>query len=135
MAIEESVQRLLAEKETVVRLFYERFLAEDPRVRQYFVDTDLEQQAIVVTTALVMVESYFSHAYPAARLYLKVLGHRHHLRQIPADLYPKFCECLLKTLAEFHQDDWNVELSTEWRDALEIASRAMLEGYKRPYVY
>jgi hemoglobin-like flavoprotein len=135
MAIEESVQRLLAEKTTIVRLFYDRFLGEEPKVREYFADTDLEQQAVVLTMALVMVEGYFSHAYPATRHYLKVLGHRHNLRKIPPDLYPKFCECLLKTLAEFHAGDWDTELSTEWRDALEIATRAMLEGYKRPYVY
>ena len=135
MAIEESVQRLLTEKSTVVRLFYDRFVAEEPKVREYFADTDLEQQAVVLTMALVMVENYFSHAYPATRHYLKVLGHRHHLRQVPADLYPKFCECLLRTLAEFHGDDWSTELSTEWRDALDIASKAMLAGYKKPFIY
>jgi len=135
MAIEQSIQRLLAEKSTIVRLFYDRFPAEHADVRDYFVDVDLEQQAVVLTMALVMVESYFSHAYPATRHYLKVLGHRHHERQIPPELYPKFCECLLKTLAEFHGNDWDTELSIEWRDALEMASKAMLDGYRRPYVY
>jgi hemoglobin-like flavoprotein len=135
MAIEHSIQRLLAEKSTVVRLFYDRFLAEHADVRDYFAEVDLEQQAVVLTMALVMVENYFSHAYPATRHYLKVLGHRHHLQQIPPNLYPKFCECLLKTLAEFHGNDWDTELSTEWRDALEIASKAMLDGYKKSYIY
>lgn len=60
--------------------------------------------------ASVMVENYFSHAYPVTRHYLKVLGHRHHLRKIPADLYLKFCECLLRTFAEFNGDDWTAEL-------------------------
>jgi len=135
MAIEESVSRLLAEESAVGRLFYDRLLAQYPEVSEYFADTDLEQQAVVLTMALVMVETYFSHAYPASRHYLKVLGHRHHQREIPADLYSKFCECLLGTLAEFHGDDWTTELSTEWRDALDIASKAMLDGYKKPYRY
>jgi hemoglobin-like flavoprotein len=135
MAIEESVARLLAEKSTVVRLFYNRFLAQYPEVKEYFASTNFDQQAIVLTMALVMVENYYSHAYPASRHYLKFLGHRHHEQGIPADLYPKFCECLLRTLAEFHGADWTTELSIEWRDALEIASKAMLAGYKKPYSY
>jgi hemoglobin-like flavoprotein len=85
--------------------------------------------------ALVMVENYFSHAYPATRHYLNVLGHRHHLRRIPADLYPKFCDCLLKTLAEFHGCDWDAGLFTEWSEALKMASKTMLEGYRHPYIY
>jgi hemoglobin-like flavoprotein len=135
MDIEQSIHELLAQKDTVIRLFYDRFLAQYPEVSEYFAGIDLDQQAITLTMALVTVENYFSHAYPATRHYLRVLGHRHHLRRIPADLYPKFCDCLLKTLQEFHGNDWGVELSTQWCDALEIASRTMLEGYRKPYIY
>lgn len=135
MIIEASIQQLLSQKDTVVRLFYDRLLAQYPEVREYFAGIDVEQQAIALTIALVMVENLFSHAYPATRHYLKVLGHRHHLRGIRADLYPRFCNCLLETLAEFHGNDWDAELSTEWRDALEMASKTMLEGYRKPYVY
>ena len=132
MDIKQSIHELLAQKDIVIRLFYDRFLVQCPEVSEYFAGIDLDQQAIALTMAMVMVEDYFSHAYPATRHYLRVLGHRHHLRRIPAELYPKFCDCLLKTLQEFHGDDWGVELSTQWYNALEIASRTMLEGYRKP---
>ena len=135
MTIDESVHRLLAEKETVIRLFYDKFLGQYPAVREYFAGIDLEEQAIALTMALVMVENFYSHAYPATRHYLKVLGSRHHLKNIPPEMYPPFCECLLKTLAEFHGSDWDTELSTEWRDALDMASKTMLDGYRKTYTY
>jgi hemoglobin-like flavoprotein len=135
MRIEQSVDQLLSQKETVIRLFYDRFLAQYTEVREYFATIDLDQQAITLTMALAMVENNFSHAYPATQHYLKVLGHRHHLLGIPADLFPKFCDCLLKTLERFHGDFWEAELAGQWRSALEKASRTMLEGYRKPYVY
>jgi hemoglobin-like flavoprotein len=135
MTIEQSVHQLLAQKETVIRLFYDRFLAQYPEVREYFAAIDLDQQAITLTMALVMIENNFSHEYPATQHYLRVLGHRHHLMGIPTDLFPKFCDCLLQTLEKFHGTSWDAELSAQWRGALEKASQTMLEGYRKPYVY
>ncbi len=135
MTVEQSVHELLAQKETVIRLFYDTFLTQHPDVCKYFDTIDLDQQAITLTMALVMVENHFSHAYPATRHYLMVLGHRHHVSGIPADLFPKFCDCLLKTLETFYGSAWEAELAAQWGGALEKASRTMLEGYQRPYVY
>ena len=52
--------------------------------------------------ALMVVERHYENAFLATELYLKYLGHKHHLRNIPVDLYPKWIESLLAALEQFH---------------------------------
>jgi len=97
MNIKQSVGRLLAQKKTIMRLFYDSFLTEFPEVRRHFSGVDLDEQAVVLTTALLVVEANFSHHDSAAtRHYLRILGDRHRVLGIPADLFPKFCEATLE---------------------------------------
>jgi hemoglobin-like flavoprotein len=135
MTIDQSIQQLLAQRQTVVRFFYDSFLGDYPEVRDYFGAIDLNQQATTLTMALVLVENNFTHGYPATRDYLQLLGHRHHVLGIPTELYPKFCDCLLKTLEGFHGNSWDAQIAGQWRAALQGATRMMLDGYQKPYVY
>jgi len=135
MKIEESVQEILSQKQAVVGLFYDEFLRRYPEVREFFSEVDLKHQAVMLTMALVLLENHYSHSYPATDHYLKVLGHRHYLWNVPPELYPKFRDCLLETLAQFHDNDWDDVLHSQWHAAIDKASQTMLEGYKQPYEY
>jgi len=113
MKISESVHALLTSKERVVERFYEQFLTLYPELKSHFESRDLKLQASIVTMALVSVEAYYSHRFPAVEHYLHVLGHRHYHDGIPPDGFPKFRDVLLTTLEEFHGTDWTTELHVE----------------------
>lgn len=135
MNLADSVTFILAQKETVIERFYEKFLREFPEVRRHFEGVDLRQQALMLTMSLVAVEAYYNGRYPATEHYLRVLGHRHHLADVPVEQYPKFRTCLVETLAEIHGDRWDDDLAAEWDAAIDSAIQVMLEGYRQPYVF
>ena len=135
MQIEESLQRILSQKELVIERFYQRFLERNTDVRKHFAAVNMKQQSVMLTMALMTVEGYFRYSYPAIEHYLKVLGHRHHEMGVKPELYPKFRDCLLETLAEFHGGGWDEALSDQWREAIDKATHTMLEGYERAYIY
>jgi len=135
MDITASVETILSRKDVMADLFYQIFLDRYPDIRKFFVQVDLQQQAVMLTMALMVVEHHFTRSYPATEHYLKVLGHRHHEYGIPPEIYPGFCDCLLETLEQFHGNQWDVPLADQWREALTGATAAMLEGYQKPYIY
>lgn len=135
MKIADSVQALLNSRDQVVRGFYDRFLDRHAELRHHFEQRDLELQASIVTMALVSVEAYYSHRFPATEHYLKVLGHRHYHNGIRREDFPKFRDVLLETLRDFHGEQWSDELAQEWFDAINLAVDVMLEGYSKRFTY
>ena len=129
MTLEESLQRVLADKEPLIRRFYDRFLAEQPQARRLFVDVDLEKQALMLTMALIVVEAYSRDSYPAVEHYLHVLGDRHREAGIPRDLFAPFRDCLVDTIRQSQIENWDEELGTAWREALSRATQTMFQGY------
>ena len=89
----ESVQTLFSSQERVVERFYERFLKEYPELRHHFESRDLKMQASIVTMALVSVEAYYTHRFPATEHDLRVLGNRHFHNGIRPEDFPKFWLC------------------------------------------
>lgn len=131
MEIHESIHEIFKSDRRVADMFYDIYFGRCPEARPYFDGVDLGRQAVLLTMALLLVEHHYVHQNRATKEYLKVLGHQHHVRRgIPAELYPPFCECLLVALAEFHGDDWESRLAGQWREALEMISGTMLEGYQ-----
>jgi hemoglobin-like flavoprotein len=135
MTISQSIEELLRHKQIIIELFYERLLTQHADFRPFFKGVNLQHQATLLTMALIVVESHYTHAYPATAHYLHVLGHRHHQNGIPPELFPKFRDCLLEILAEFHAENWTSELATGWREAIDRAAATMLEGYRQAYTY
>lgn len=107
MQIGESIQQILGREEIVTDLFYDIFLDRHPEVRDYFIGVNLDHQAAVLRMSLLLVENFFRQPTHGLTQYLKILGHRHAERRIPAELYPSFRNCLLETLRRFHGRDWN----------------------------
>ena len=110
-------------------IFYLIFHEQFPEVQSYFSGVNLRVQATMLMNALQIVAAHRTNLHAATAEYLKILGHRHYVRGVPADLYPKFCDALLVALERFHGNDWNPELAEEWRETLDLGIRAMLTGY------
>jgi hemoglobin-like flavoprotein len=131
MRIQDSVDRILQSRELLGNAFYDVFFRQRPDVQQYFAGVNLVRQGVLLTMALVVIEQYYTHAYPATQRYLQILGAKHDDRGIPAETYPHFREALLETLAQFFAGDWTEALAKQWRAAIDKASQTMLEGYAK----
>jgi hemoglobin-like flavoprotein len=128
--IQESLHHVLQhEKGELGGMFYAKFLEMCPDAGKLFNHVDMKVQANMLVNALHIVVSHSCHRYPATESYLKILGHRHHRRQVPADMYPKFFEALLEVLEEFHGESWGPELAEEWRAAFDLTMQAMVAGH------
>lgn len=135
MNLDDSLQNVLSQKEPVIQDFYHRFLEECPEAARLFEGVDLKRQALMLTMALMMVEAHARKDFPAIRHYLHVLGDRHREWGVPRELFPRFRECLIETLAVSQQDDWSDELADEWRTAITRATEVMFEGYAGSYPF
>lgn len=129
MTLEESLAELLSQKEPVVRAFYDRFLTDVPEADRLFEGVDLKQQALMLTMGLIVVESHAKANFPSVQHYLHVLGDRHREWGVSRDLFPKFADCLIRTLAEWHGTDWTEDLEEAWCNAIRRAITTMLDGY------
>lgn len=133
MEIHESLDRILNSDETVADLFYGELFERRPELRPFFQAVNLRHQAVLLTMALAVIAQHYGQPFPVTTRYLRVLGHRHHARGIPADRYPGFGQVLLENLARFHGPDWTPELARQWSEAIDQATQTMLEGYREPF--
>ncbi len=129
MDISASVERILQSRDLLGSTFYDVFFRRHPEVQRHFEGVNLVRQGVLLTMALVVIEQFHAHAYPATRRYLQYLGAKHDELGIPAETYPHFRDALLETLGLFHAGEWTTQLADDWRSAIEKASQAMLEGY------
>jgi hemoglobin-like flavoprotein len=133
MDIKESVQQFVKHSDEVTKRFYSLFFEHVPEARPLFQSVNMGEQFMNLTTALLVVERYYTSSSGAARSYLNYLGTKHKDRGVLPDHYPKFQEALLRTLREFHGPDWGPELETQWRGAFEGACEAMFKGYRERF--
>lgn len=129
MEIHESLTEILRSKDEFGRMVYDSFLKTYPEIQHHFERADMKRQAILLTTALMIIERYYSQPTPAVELYLRYLGTRHRNLGVETGDFPKFCECLFQTLSRFHGEKWGPGLERQWREAIERANAVMLEGY------
>jgi hemoglobin-like flavoprotein len=132
MTIQESLRRVLEDRDGVAALFYDLFFERHPDARALFKDVNLKYQTVLLTMALMVVERHYADGYRATQLYLQHLGHKHHQRAVPPEMYPRWVESLLAALEKFHGPDWDAEAAAQWRAALDRASDVMLAGYREP---
>jgi hemoglobin-like flavoprotein len=129
MTLEESLTDPLSQKKPVFRAFYDRFLADVPEAARLFEGVDLKQQSLMLTMGLIVVEAHAKNDFASTQHYLHVLGDRHQEWGVPQELFWKFRDCLIETLAEWHDSDWSADLEDSWGKAIDRAIIAMLEGY------
>ncbi len=114
----------------MAELFYAEFLTRYPDVKHYFDGVEMQHQATILRMSISIVAQYGQFQFPAVHDYLTILGYRHRQREIPTDLYADWRDCMLDTLEQFHNDEWNPELEYDWRQAIDSSISAMQEGYE-----
>jgi len=129
MNISESIDAILASDEVIGEQFYRVFLELYPEVQEHFHGVNMMRQAALLTTALIIVESFASSPHRATEEYLKYLGSKHERLHIPKEHYALWMDAMLRSLSTFHGDDWNDDLAAEWRQAFESTIACMFEGY------
>jgi hemoglobin-like flavoprotein len=129
MDIHDSLQRILQAKDHLAIMFYDHFLDKFPEVRPYFENVDFGRQRILLTTALMIIERYYSNPTPAIEQYLQYLGTRHHEMKIPREMYAKWIIAMIDTMQRFHGTQWSPELEQQWREAIDRARVSMFQGY------
>lgn len=135
MQLDESLQRVLAHKEPIIRRFYDRFLSERPDAERLFAGVDLEKQSLMLTMALIVVEAYSRDSYPAVEHYLHVLGDRHREAGIPRELFVPFRDCLIETIRASQADEWDDDLTEAWMRSLDRATETMFQGYEGDFPF
>lgn len=108
--------------------FYRLLFNRYPELERFFCDVNMQHQAAMVTMALQVMVQYERRATRSANDYLRVLGERHALRGIKEDAFAKFEDALVTALAEFHGEDWTLDLANQWHAAFGKAVGVMLES-------
>ena len=133
MDIKSSLDRILQSKKSLGVEFYRLLFERHPHLQTHFDNVDVSRQAILLTMQLSVIQVYYTTRSPAAEKYLQVLGTKHRDWGVPMEEFPQFCETLLDALESFHEDVWNDRLREQWRDAIELATQKMFEGYDQRY--
>ena len=121
MDIADSLNQLLESDELIGEMFYSVFLASCPQVQEHFAQVDMRRQAVILTMSLIVVEQYANNPMPATHTYLEFLGDKHRKLGIPNELYEPWKQTMLRTLSEFHGNDWNPKLADQWDHALQTS--------------
>ncbi|MGB7345709.1 MAG: globin domain-containing protein [Pirellulaceae bacterium] len=129
MNISDSVTKILESEDLLGGQFYDRFFTECPHLKIYFKGVDMSRQSAMLTSAIVLVETVYSKPSNGLSPYLRLLGKDHHARGISIDDYTDWTESMLRTLEQFHGDDWTKELEREWYAAITNSVKVMLESY------
>ena len=103
MDIQESLRRILEQKQAVTQHFFTVALGTTHEACFVFMGAEAEQSSIRPANLLQAVSA-------------------------PRTIYEQFTQDLLQTLQEFHGSDWNAELRDQWRAAIEFVGRAILGG-------
>ena len=129
MDISESIDAILQTNDIVSGQFYHRFFEECPHLAEFFKGKNMSHQATMLTSAMVLVEMYHRTDAVGLSPYLQLLGKRHDEMGIRPEHFDEWAQSMLGTLKEFHGDDWNDQLASQWQDAIQKAVTTMLDGY------
>ena len=94
-------------------VFYQNFVLEDPRISEFFQNSNIDKQIAMMATALSSMVLNSSSETNSNGLLRLIEKHNHELR-IPKDLFEVWADCLLKTL-ELKDPEFNEPLKQEWQ--------------------
>jgi hemoglobin-like flavoprotein len=131
MDIEKSLKLILQSGDQFGASFYDIFFERCPKAAEYFKDTDMSRQSLVLTMALQLLAQYYANGFLSIKQYLQTIGTRHDDWGIPREMYTDWRDAMLAALEKFHGEQWNDALANQWREAIERATEAMFHGYDR----
>ncbi|MBE8966494.1 pentapeptide repeat-containing protein [Nostocales cyanobacterium LEGE 12452] len=125
--VETSFEKIKPHAGEFAARFYENLFKSYPQTQGLFGKTDMDKQEKKLFNSLVLlVESL--RTPKALVLVLKDLGARHKGYGTLIEYYPIVGDILLKTFAEYLQEDWTPEVAQAWVDTYTTISALMLEG-------
>jgi hemoglobin-like flavoprotein len=127
--IQDSLKRILHSEQVFGAMFYEVFFERCPEAKDYFLETDMKRQALVLTMALTLVEQHYNNEFTAVEQYLQHIGYKHADRDIPKALYVPWRDAMMVALEKFLDGNWSEHLAEQWRDAIESVTETMFRGY------
>ena len=113
----------------LIETFYKYFLDSDPRIAEYFADTDMNKQKVVLQKSLSYAIN-FAAGDLASRKKVSYIGDSHkkgRLGVLP-ELYPLWLKSLIDAVTQ-HDPQWNKELEGLWRKQLQPVIDFMVESY------
>ncbi|MDB9787119.1 globin domain-containing protein [Bacteriovoracaceae bacterium] len=127
--IRESFAKAVPIADKVVTKFYQNLFADYPQSTVLFENVDMKKQKKALIGSLVYIVDHVDQADDLIP-FLKGMGQRHVSYGTQEEHYEWVGKSLLKTFAEFLGDGWTKEVESEWINAFDIISTAMLEGAK-----
>ena len=129
MRLKESIDEILAQNDSqLADSFYQRLFKAHPELSEFFVDTSMPRQKLMLTLALQTIAYNYRRPNVAMSAFLKQLGVSHRKRRIARQDLSKFRDVLLVAIEEFHGSDWSEALAAEWTAALDGAIELMNAG-------
>ena len=106
--------------------FYTLLFQADARVPKLFARTDLAKQKEALRSALATLVMY-DRGSSVAQATLERLAVRHRELEIPADLYQKWEDCLIRAVQEC-DPKFDLEVEEAWRSVTRLAVEEISEG-------
>ncbi|WRH66560.1 MAG: pentapeptide repeat-containing protein [Planktothrix sp. GU0601_MAG3] len=125
--IETSFEKIKPRAVEFVASFYENLFEVYPETQRLFEKTDMDKQGKKLLSSLILLVGGLRT--PEALIpVLKDLGARHKGYGIITEYYPLVGEILLKTFADYLQEDWTPQVAQAWLEIYTKTSQLMLEG-------
>ncbi len=129
--LDDSLHRCTANPE-FLDLFYERFLASSPEVREKFANTDFVRQKRALQASFHLMLLAADEENGPER-YLRDLAARHSRAQldIGSHLYDLWLDRLLETVREC-DPEWTPEIEQAWERVMGVGISYLLQHYNLP---
>lgn len=128
--LQRSFRTIAPQGEQLVVSFYTRLFERYPGVRSMFPADMASQQAKLLGALATVIEGLA--APDNVRTALRAMGLRHAGYGARPEHYPLVCDCLVDSMREVAGAAWSDEVESEWKRALELISRIMLDGASAP---
>lgn len=133
MDLQASLHIVLEQGTQFSESFYQRLADDHPDVFAHFEGINMKHQAHMLNNSLLLCVQEGQVPSESLRYYLRILGTKHNQRKVERDAYALWTNTMLSCLERWHGDQWSPDLATEWRAALETATREMFAGYDEPF--
>jgi hemoglobin-like flavoprotein len=125
--LEQSFEKVKPNADAFVTSFYDNLTTMYPDAAPLFSSTDMAAQKKKLLASLVLVVENLRNP-DALTDALHGLGARHVKYGALPEHYPLVGNALLKTFADYLQDDWTAEVKQAWVDAYGAIAELMLAG-------
>ena len=129
---EKSLQRC-NEDPAFLDLFYEKFLASSPKIREKFARTDFVHQKRALRTSfyLILLAAEDEQKAPAKYLQEIAITHSKKHMDVGAELYDLWLDSLLETVRQI-DPGYDTKVEQAWERVMGVGIRYLLDNYNRP---